>query len=856
VIEAYLKHVEERKALGIPPSPLDPEQTSEVCKLLAKPPKGQEQFLRDLLANRVSPGVDPAAEVKAGFLAEVVKGTKKSPVISRQEAVEMLGAMGGGYNVPALVAGLRNKALADASAKALSAITYVYDAFDDVAALAKAKNAAARKVLESWAAAEWFTGRPSVPETVSLKVFKVDGEINTDDFSPAGDASTRPDIPLHALAMGKTRFPGGLETIAGLRAQGFQVAFVGDVVGTGSSRKSACNSLQWAIGEDIPFVPNKRRGGVIIGGVIAPIFFNTAQDSGALPIKADVSKMKTGDLVVVDTRKGEIRSEAGQVLSTFKLAPETLADEYRAGGRIPLIIGRAVTERARKALKKEPSRAFVTKVNPAPKASQAYSLAQKIVGAACRLPGVLPGWYVEPRMTTVGSQDTTGPMTADELKELACLQFQAPMFMQSFCHTAAYPKAADVKMHHSLPAFVQARGGVALKPGDGVIHSWLNRLLLPDTVGTGGDSHTRFPIGISFPAGSGLVAFAGALGFMPLDVPESVLVRFKGELNPGITLRDVVNAIPYWAIRQGLLTVPKKGKKNVFNGRILEMEGLPDLTVEQAFELTDAAAERSAAAATVQLGTKSVSNYLRSNVALMRKMIADGYQDAKTLERRIADAEKWLKKPQLLEADKNADYAAVIEIDLAEITEPILACPNDPDDVKPLSEVSGTKIDDVFLGSCMTNIGHFRAAGEIWRGQKFNPAVRTWICPPTRMDQQELRDEAYFSIYSAIGARVEVAGCSLCMGNQARVPAGATVYSTSTRNFDDRMGDGARVFLGSAELGAVAANLGKLPTPAEYLEAYRSKIEPKKDKVYRYLQFDELREYQPVVAGKKVRVVA
>jgi aconitate hydratase 2/2-methylisocitrate dehydratase len=855
VIEAYLQSVEERKSLGIPAKPLDPEQTRELVKLLQKPPKGKEDFLLGLLSNRVSPGVDPAAEVKAAFLADVVKGKAKSPLIDKKKAIQLLGTMGGGYNVPPLVAALKAKALADDAAKALSGLTYVYDAFDDVAALAKAKNAAARKVLESWANAEWFTSREGVPAEIRVKVFRVDGEINTDDFSPAGDASTRPDIPLHALAMGKTRFPGGLAKIAEARAQGFPVAFVGDVVGTGSSRKSACNSVQWAIGEEIPFVPNKKRGGVIIGGVIAPIFFNTAQDSGALPIKADVSKLKTGDVVVVDTRKGEIRTESGEVLSTFQLAPDTLADEYRAGGRIPLIIGRAVTEKARKALKKGPSDLFVTKVNPKPPAGQGYSLAQKMVGKACGLPGALPGWYVEPRMTTVGSQDTTGPMTADELKELACLRFQAPMVMQSFCHTAAYPKAADVKMHRSLPPFIMERGGVALRPGDGVIHSWLNRLLLPDTVGTGGDSHTRFPIGISFPAGSGLVAFAAALGFMPLDMPESVLVRFQGQLRPGITLRDVVNAIPLWAIRQGLLTVPKKGKKNVFNGRILEMEGLPDLTVEQAFELTDAAAERSAAAAAVKLSEKSVAAYLRSNAALMRKMIADGYGDAEALERRIADVERWLKKPELLSADANAEYAAVIEIDLAEVTEPIVACPNDPDDVKVLTEVAGRKIDDVFLGSCMTNIGHFRAAGEIWKGSKNVGAVRTWLCPPTRMDQQELQDEAYFSVYSGIGARIETAGCSLCMGNQARVPNGATVYSTSTRNFDDRMGDGAQVFLGSAELGAVAANLGKLPTVAEYFEAYNAKIAPKADKVYRYLQFDELPEYQPA-KGKKLRVVA
>ncbi len=843
MIEAYLKHEAERKAQGIPPKPLDPEQTRELVKLLESPPKGQEAFLLGLLRDRVSPGVDPAAEVKAAFLADVVKGAKKTALISPKEAIQLLGTMMGGYNVPPLVSALSVPALAEDAAKALAGMTYVYGALDEVVALAKT-NAAAKKVVDSWAKAEWFTNRAGVPAQIKVKVFKVDGEINTDDFSPAGDASTRPDIPLHALAMGKTRFPGGLAKIAEFRAQGFQVAFVGDVVGTGSSRKSACNSVQWAIGEDIPFVPNKKRGGVIIGGVIAPIFFATAQDSGALPIRADVTKLKTGDVVVVDTVKGELRSEAGEVLSTFKLAPNTLADEYRAGGRIPLTIGRAVTEKARKAAGLPPTDLFATVTNPQPKPGQGYSLAQKMVGKACGIPGALPGGYYEPKMTTVGSQDTTGPMTADELKELACLRFQAPMFMQSFCHTAAYPKAADVKMHRTLPQFVQERGGVPLRPGDGVIHSWLNRLLLPDTVGTGGDSHTRFPLGISFPAGSGLVAFAGALGFMPLDMPESVLVRFKGKLNPGITLRDVVNAIPYWAIQQGLLTVPKKNKKNVFNGRILEMEGLPDLTVEQAFELTDAAAERSAAAAAVKLSEKSVADYLRSNVALMKKMIADGYGDAKTLAARIEAAEAWLAKPELLSADASAEYAAVIEIDLAQITEPILACPNDPDDVKKLTDVANTKIDDVFLGSCMTNIGHFRAAGEIWKGQKFNPAVRTWICPPTRMDQQQLKDEAYYATYSAIGARIEIAGCSLCMGNQARVPDGANVFSTSTRNFDDRIGNGAKVFLGSAELGAVAANLGRLPTPAEYFAAYQEKIAPKAGQVYRYLQFDELEGYQ------------
>jgi aconitate hydratase 2/2-methylisocitrate dehydratase len=845
VNDAYLQHVAERKEFGIPPKPLDPEQTRELSSLLENPPAGQEQFLLDLLANRIPPGVDPAAAVKAAFLADVVQGKKRSPIVSRKEAVHLLGTMLGGFNVAPLVAALSDPALADEAAKALAATTQVYDAFDDVARLAKT-NPAAKRVLESWANAEWFTSRAGVPAEVKVKVYKVDGEINTDDFSPAGDAATRPDIPLHALAMGKTRFPDGLKTIRKFREEGFQVAFVGDVVGTGSSRKSACNSVLWHTGEEIPYVPNKKRGGIILGGVIAPIFFNTAQDSGALPIKVDVTKLKTGDVVTVDTAKGELRSASGEVLAKFQLAPNTLADEYRAGGRIPLIVGRALTEKARAALGLPPTDLFARPVNPVAKPGQGYSLAQKMVGKACGVAGVLPGSYCEPKMTTVGSQDTTGPMTADELKELACLKFQAPMFMQSFCHTAAYPKPADVKMHNTLPAFVQERGGVGLRPGDGVIHSWLNRLLLPDTVGTGGDSHTRFPIGISFPAGSGLVAFAGALGFMPLDMPESVLVRFKGSLKPGITLRDVVNAIPLWAIRQGLLTVPKKNKKNVFNGRILEMEGLPDLTVEQAFELTDAAAERSAAAAAIQLSEKSIATYLRSNVALMRKMIADGYGDPNTLAGRIAAVEAWLAKPELLKADANAEYAAVIEINLAEITEPILACPNDPDDVKVLTDVANTKIDDVFLGSCMTNIGHFRAAGEIWKGQKFNAAVRTWICPPTRMDQQQLKEEAFFSVYSAIGARIEIAGCSLCMGNQARVPDGVTVYSTSTRNFDDRIGNGAKVFLGSAELGAIAANLGRLPSAAEYFQAWGAKIEPKKAQVYRYLQFDELPGYKRV----------
>ncbi len=843
MIEAYLQHENERAKLGIPALPLTPEQTTELAKLLEAPPAGKEEFLLNLLKERVSPGVDPAAKVKAEFLAAILNGSKSSPLVSKVDAIRILGTMLGGYNVAPLVEALKVAELADEAACALSGMTLVYDGFDQVAELSKT-NAAAKKVLQSWADAEWFTNRQGVPETIKVKVFKVEGEINTDDFSPAGDAWSRPDIPLHALAMGKTRFPNRLKEIADWRAAGHQVAFVGDVVGTGSSRKSACNSVLWHMGQDIPCVPNKKTAGVIIGSVIAPIFFNTAQDSGALPIKADVSKLNDGDIITINSSKGEIYNEKGEVISTFQLSPNTIADEFRAGGRIPLIIGRAITVKARQALGLPATDAFTLPVNPVPKADQGYSLAQKMVGKACGVTGVLPGTACDPKMTTVGSQDTTGPMTADELKELACLKFLSPMFMQSFCHTAAYPKPADVKMHKTLPDFIAERGGVALRPGDGVIHSWLNRLLLPDTVGTGGDSHTRFPIGISFPAGSGLVAFAGAMGFMPLDMPESVLVRFKGKFNPGITLRDAVNAIPYWAIKQGHLTVPKKNKVNIFNGRILEMEGLPELTVEQAFELTDAAAERSAAAGCIQLSKDSVATYLRSNVALMKKMISEGYSDPQTLQNRIDAVNEWLKNPQLLEADKNAEYAAVIEIDLAEITEPILACPNDPDDVKLLSEVAGTSIQDVFLGSCMTNIGHFRAAAEIWRGLKFNPEVRTWICPPTRMDQKQLKDEAYFSVYSAFGARIEIAGCSLCMGNQARVPDGVNMFSTSTRNFDDRIGNGAKVYLGSAELGAVAATLGKLPTVAEFMAVYNEKIEPNKEKIYKYLQFDEIAEYK------------
>ncbi|HET6421309.1 MAG TPA: bifunctional aconitate hydratase 2/2-methylisocitrate dehydratase [Geobacteraceae bacterium] len=841
--EAYLIHEAERNALGIPAKPLDPEQAAELCALLENPPGGSGEYLLGLLAERVSPGVDPAAKVKAGFLSGVISGSVGSPLVSGKDAVRLLGTMLGGYNVAPLIETLKDRELADEAVRALSGTILVYDAFDEILALS-AKNAAAKKVIESWANAEWFTGRPGLPETIKVKVFKVDGEINTDDFSPAGDAWSRPDIPLHALSMGKSRFPGGLETISRFRAEGFKVAFVGDVVGTGSSRKSACNSLLWHIGDDIPFVPNKRRGGVIIGGVIAPIFFNTAQDSGALPLQADVAGMKTGDVLVIDTVKGEITGENGELVSRFALRPVTIADEFRAGGRIPLIIGRALTAKARAALGMDGGRIFTAAENPEPAPGQGYTLAQKIVGRACGKPGVLPAISCEPKMTTVGSQDTTGPMTADELKELACLKFQAPMFMQSFCHTAAYPKPADVKMHRALPGFVAERGGLALRPGDGIIHNWLNRLLLPDTVGTGGDSHTRFPIGVSFPAGSGLVAFAGALGFMPLDMPESVLVRFKGKPRPGITLRDVVNAIPLWAIRKGLLTVPKKNKVNVFNGRILEMEGLPDLPVEMAFELTDAAAERSAAAACIKLSEESVAAFLRSNLALMKRMVADGYRDADALKRRIAAVEDWLRDPRLLSADGNAEYAEIIDIDLSEITEPIVACPNDPDDVRSLSEIAGTPVQDVFIGSCMVSIGQLRAAAEIWKGSKFNPSVRTWICPPTRMDADDLKKDGLYSVFGAVGARMEIPGCSLCMGNQARVPDGSTVFSTSTRNFDNRMGDGARVFLGSAELAAIVANLGRIPTREEYIAVYEKTIEPKKSEIYRWLQFDRMEGYE------------
>ncbi len=839
IFEQYEKHVETRAKQNIPPLPLNVEQTQALCQLLENPGNEDTDKLLYLLKERIAPGVDPSAKVKAEFLGKIVTGKVSSPVISSKEAIKILGTMLGGYNIQSLIDALNDNALAEDAAEALKNTILIYEAFEKVANLDKSGNKYAHEVIESWAKAEWFTNKEPLPETSKVKIFKVNGEINTDDFSPASDAWSRPDIPLHGLSMGKTLFTGGIDTIAEWRKQGHQVAFVGDVVGTGSSRKSATNSLLWHIGEDIPAVPNKRRGGFVIGGVIAPIFFNTVEDSGGFPFTTDVTKLNHGEEVIINTAEGKITDANGNTLSTFTIEPETLTDEFRAGGRIPLIIGRALSEKAAEYLGMPKPTIFKDVKNPVPAPDQKFSLAQKMVGKAIGEKGVLPGSAIQPKMTTVLSQDTTGPMTADELKELACLKFQSPLFMQSFCHTAAYPKPTDVNMHKSLPHFITEREGLALKPGDGVCHSWMNRMLLPDTVGTGGDSHTRFPLGISFPAGSGLVAFAGALGFMPLNMPESVLVKFSGKLNPGITLRDVVNAIPYFAIQKGLLTVPKKNKKNIFNGRILEIQGLEDLTVEQAFELTDAAAERSAAAGAIQLSKESVITHVKSGISLLEQMIRDGYQDAKTIQKRIDDMKTWLENPELLRADEGAEYAAVIEINLADIKEPIVACPNDPDDVKLLSDVQGTAIQDVFIGSCMTNIGHYRAAGNIWKGEERNVNVRTYIAPPTRMDQATLKEESYFSIFNTIGARIEIPGCSLCMGNQLRVPDKATVFSTSTRNFDNRMGDGAQVFLGSAELAAVVALKGKLPTPQEYFDYYKNKIEENKSDIYRYMEFDK-----------------
>ena len=838
MLEQYLKHEAARATKGIPALPLNAEQTADLCELLQNPIQGKEDFLLHLFKERIAPGVDDSTKVKAEFLGKLLKGELNSPIITKSEAIKVLGTMMGGYNVTVLVEALKNDALAEEAAEALKGIILVYDAFETVAELAKT-NTAAKSVLESWANAEWFTTREELPEEIKLKVYKVEGEINTDDFSPASQAFTRPDIPLHALAMGAGRFEDGIETIAGWRKEGHKVAFVGDVVGTGSSRKSAANSLLWHIGEDIPCVPNKRTAGVVIGGAIAPIFYNTTQDSGGLPITTDVSVLNTGDEIIINNVKGEI-TRNGEVVCTYSLAPDTLTDEYRAGGRIPLIIGKALTEKSRSALGMPAADIFTVANNPQPKANQGYTMAQKMVGKACGVEGVLPGTSCAPKMTTVGSQDTTGPMTRDEIKELACLKFEAPMFMQSFCHTAAYPKATDVAMHKSMPKFMSERKGVPLKQGDGVIHSWLNRLLVPDTVGTGGDSHTRFPLGISFPAGSGLVAFAGALGFMPLDMPESVLIKFKGKLNPGITLRDVVNAIPYFAIQNGQLTVPKKNKINIFSGKIIEMEGLEDITVEQAFELTDATAERSAAAGCIKLSEERVIEYVKSNVALMESMIKMGYDDAQTIQNRIDACNEWLANPVLLSRDENAEYAETIEINLSEITEPILCCPNDPDDVKLLSDVQNTEIQDVFIGSCMTNIGHFRACEKVWSGLTPSDKVRTYMAPPTRMDAAVLKEEATFSTFSQLGVRIETPGCSLCMGNQLRVPDKVNVYSTSTRNFNNRMGTGAQVWLGSAELGAMVSVLGKLPTPAEYMEIYNEKIAAHQEEVYKYMQFDEM----------------
>ena len=847
MLEAYRAHVADRAQEGLPPKALSAEQVSQLVELLKAPPAGAEATLLELLTERVPPGVDDAAYVKAAFLADVAKGEANSSLINAEEAVRLLGTMLGGYNIMPLVELLDHDALAANAAAELKNTLLMFDAFHDVAERAKNGNAHAEAVLKSWAEAEWFTRRDDLPETIKMVVFKVTGETNTDDLSPAQDAWSRPDIPLHALAMLKNPRDGitnAIEQINGLKDTGLPVAYVGDVVGTGSSRKSATNSVLWHMGNDIPFVPNKRQGGVVLGSKIAPIFFNTVEDSGALPVECPVDQMNMGDVIVIKPYAGVVENEAGEVISEFSLKTQVLLDEVKAGGRIPLIIGRSLTERAREALGLGPSEAFRRPENPKDSGA-GFTLAQKIVGRACGLgegQGVRPGTYCEPRMGTVGSQDTTGPMTRDELKELACLGFSADLVMQSFCHTAAYPKPVDIETQHTLPDFIKNRGGVSLRPGDGIIHSWLNRMLLPDQVGTGGDSHTRFPLGISFPAGSGLVAFAAALGVMPLDMPESVLVKFTGEMQPGITLRDLVNAIPYAALQRGLLTVEKKGKKNVYNGRILEIQGLPNLTVEQAFELSDASAERSAGGCTIDLSEESVAEYLRSNVVMLRWMIANGYGDVRTLERRAAAMEEWLANPTLLRADENAEYAEVIEINMSEITEPLLACPNDPDDVKPLSEVAGTEIEEVFIGSCMTNIGHFRAAGKLLQASGESIPSRLWIAPPTRMDEQQLMEEGFYNIYAQAGARTEMPGCSLCMGNQARIRAGSTCVSTSTRNFPNRLGQGSNVFLASAELAAVAAILGRLPNNEEY-QGFASKINSMAPEIYNYLNFDQVPEF-------------
>lgn len=853
-LEDYRNHVQERANQGTVPLPLSDQQTAKLVELLKNPPAGEEEFLLDLLENRIPPGVDEAAYVKAAFLAAIIKDEAKSPLISKQKAIEILGTMQGGYNIEPLVNALDDNALAEHAAKALKNTLLVFDAFNDVTDKAKAGNQTAQEVIESWANAEWFTNRPKVPQKATYTAFKVTGETNTDDLSPAQDAWSRPDIPLHSLAMHKNSrdgitadeegVKGPMKLIEELKQKGYPLAYVGDVVGTGSSRKSATNSVLWLMGEDIAHVPNKRAGGLVLGGKIAPIFFNTMEDSGALPIEdVNVDGINMGDVFDIYPYDGKItKHDSDEVLSTFELNSATLLDEVRAGGRIPLIVGRALTNRAREYLGLEHSDVFAMPEQPAD-TGKGYTLAQKMVGKACGLDGVRPGMYCEPKMTTVGSQDTTGPMTRDELKDLACLGFQADLVMQSFCHTAAYPKPVDVETQHTLPDFIMNRGGVSLRPGDGIIHSWLNRMLLPDTVGTGGDSHTRFPMGISFPAGSGLVAFAAATGVMPLDMPESVRVRFVGERQDGITLRDLVHAIPLQAIKEGLLTVEKKGKKNVFNGRILEIEGLEDLTVEQAFELSDASAERSAAGCTITLSETSVKEYLNSNITLLKWMISEGYGDARTLSRRIEAMQEWLNNPSLMRADADAEYAADITIDMSQIKEPILCCPNDPDDAKTLADVAGDSIDEVFIGSCMTNIGHFRAAGKLLQEVPAGSLkTRLWIAPPTKMDARELMEEGYYNTYAQAGARTEMPGCSLCMGNQARIAPKSTAVSTSTRNFPNRLGQGANVYLASAELAAVAAVLGKLPTNAEYQE-YAGKLDSMSDEVYRYMNFDRMTDY-------------
>ncbi len=858
MLEEYRKHVAERAAEGIVPKPLDASQMAALVESLKNPPQGEEDTLLDLLINRVPPGVDEAAYVKAGFLAAVAKGETTSPLVTPEKAIELLGTMQGGYNIHPLIDALDSETLAPIAAKALSHTLLMFDNFYDVEEKAHAGNEHAKKILKSWADAEWYLSRPQLAEKITVTVFKVTGETNTDDLSPAPDAWSRPDIPLHALAMLKNEREGihpdqpgsvgPIKQIDELNKKGFPLAYVGDVVGTGSSRKSATNSVLWFMGDDIPHVPNKRGGGVVLGGKIAPIFFNTMEDAGALPIEVDVSDLNMGDVIDIYPYKGEVRNhETNDVIATFELKTDVLLDEVRAGGRIPLIIGRGLTTKARESLKLPQSEVFRI-AKPVAASNKGYSLAQKMVGRACGVAGIRPNEYCEPKMTSVGSQDTTGPMTRDELKDLACLGFSADLVMQSFCHTAAYPKPVDVTTHHTLPDFIMNRGGVSLRPGDGIIHSWLNRMLLPDTVGTGGDSHTRFPIGISFPAGSGLVAFAAATGVMPLDMPESVLVRFKGKMQPGITLRDLVHAIPYYAIKEGHLTVEKKGKKNLFSGRILEIEGLPELKVEQAFELADASAERSAAGCTIKLDQAPIKEYLSSNIVLLKWMISEGYGDRRTIERRIKGMEEWLANPTLLEADADAEYAAVIEIELADIKEPILCAPNDPDDARLLSSVQNSKIDEVFIGSCMTNIGHFRAAGKLLDSHKGALPTRLWVAPPTKMDAAQLTEEGYYSVFGKSGARVEIPGCSLCMGNQARVADGSTVVSTSTRNFPNRLGNGANVYLASAELAAIASLLGRLPTPEEYL-GYMAEVDKTAVDTYRYLNFDKLSEYTDKADG-------